>query len=65
MTKHAIRPATLDAIVEAAVVALGENRSASMSEIAIRAGIGRATLHRHFSTRDGLIALLQKRATSM
>ncbi len=61
MSKHAIRPGTLEAIVEAAITVLRENRSASMSEIALQAGVGRATLHRHFSTRDELINLLQRR----
>lgn len=34
---------------------LNANTRASMSEIAIRAGVGRATLHRHFRTRNDLI----------
>ncbi len=50
-----IRPATREAIVEAALALLGENPSASFSEIAIRAGVGRATLHRHFRNRETLI----------
>ncbi|MXY52793.1 MAG: TetR/AcrR family transcriptional regulator [Gammaproteobacteria bacterium] len=43
------------AIVEAAIAALSVNRGATMSEIAARAGVGRATLHRHFHTRDELV----------
>ncbi len=50
-----IRPATRDAIVAAALALLGENPSASFSEIAIKAGVGRATLHRHFRNRETLI----------
>ena len=61
MSKHAIRPGTLEAIVEAAITVLGANPAASMSEIAIQAGVGRATLHRHFPNREELINLLQHR----
>ena len=61
MTRHAIRPGTLEAIVEAAITALGANPAASMSEIALQAGVGRATLHRHFPNRDALLNLLQHR----
>ena len=59
--KHAIRPGTLEAIVEGAITALGLNPAASMSEIAVQAGVGRATLHRHFPTRDDLVMVLQQR----
>ena len=53
--KHVIRPATLEAIVEAAIRVLNANAGATMSEIAVQAGVGRATLHRHFRTRDDLV----------
>lgn len=53
--KHRIRPGTLEAIVEAAIRSMNANPGASMSEIATRAGVGRATLHRHFRTRDDLL----------
>ena len=43
------------AIVEAAIGLLNVNAGASMSGIAARAGVGRATVHRHFSTRDDLV----------
>lgn len=56
--KHAIRPATLEAIVEAAIRVLNANAGATMSEIAAQAGVGRATLHRHFRTRDDLISTI-------
>ena len=42
-------------IVEAAIAVLNVNTGASMSEIAAQAGVGRATLHRHFRTRDDLV----------
>ena len=43
------------AIMEAAISALNANAGATMSEIAARAGVGRATLHRHFRTRNDLV----------
>ena len=43
------------AIVEAAIALLNVNTGATMSDIAARAGVGRATVHRHFSTRDDLV----------
>ncbi len=39
----------------AAVQLLNVNIGATMSEVAIRAGVGRATLHRHFPSRDDLV----------
>ncbi|MEM1434368.1 MAG: TetR/AcrR family transcriptional regulator [Pseudomonadota bacterium] len=53
--KHKIRPATLEAIIEAATAIFSANPNASMSEVAIKAGVGRATLHRHFPTRNDLL----------
>ena len=46
------------AIVEASIQLLLSNPDASMSEIALAAGVGRATLYRHFETRDDLIKAL-------
>ena len=54
--KHTIRPGTLEAIVEAAIRLMNANPGVSMSEMAMRAGVGRATLHRHFRTRDDLLS---------
>ena len=59
--KHVIRPATLEAIVEAAIRVLNANAGATMSEIAVQAGVGRATLHRHFRTRSDLISTIAVR----
>ena len=53
--KRAIRPSSEEAIVESAVSLLSRNPVATMSEIAIKAGVGRATLHRHFSSREDLV----------
>jgi len=44
--------------MEGAIETLMANPAASMSEIAIKAGIGRATLHRHFRSRDELTSAL-------
>ncbi len=49
---------TGEAIIEAGTRTLLSNRSAGMSEIAEAAGIGRATLYRHFKTREALIKKL-------
>lgn len=42
-------------IIEVAIGVLNVNAGATMSEIAARAGVGRATLHRHFRTRSDLV----------
>ena len=53
-----MRPSSRAAIIAAAVQVLNANAGASMSEIAIRAGVGRATLHRHFSSKEELVAAI-------
>lgn len=59
---QAIRLSSEAAIVQAATELLARDRAATMSEIALKAGVGRATLHRHFSSRDELVAAIQKRS---
>jgi AcrR family transcriptional regulator len=49
-------------IVDAAVDALGEDQEASMSEIARRAGVVRATIYVHFPTREALLKAVTERA---
>lgn len=49
------RDGRVDHLLGAALVLLNADASASMAEIAAAAGVGRATLHRHFATRDDLI----------
>jgi AcrR family transcriptional regulator len=44
-----------DAIVAAALQALTESPDASLNAIARRAGVGNATLYRHFQTREDLV----------
>lgn len=53
-----VRPKTYDAIIEAAFITLNADPTASLEDIANRAGVGRATLHRHFNGRDDLIETL-------
>ncbi|MEM9968028.1 MAG: TetR/AcrR family transcriptional regulator [Pseudomonadota bacterium] len=58
MTK--IRPGTRDAIIEAAFLTFNDTPGAVLADVAKRAGVGRATLHRHFKSRtDLLVALAQ------
>lgn len=52
------------AITDAAMKVLAEQPGASMSEIAARSGLARATLYRHFSGRDDLVHRIQERAAS-
>ena len=44
-----------DAIVVAALEALTQSPDASLNAIAKRAGVGNATLYRHFQTREDLV----------
>ena len=46
------------ALLDAGVHALLQNPQASLSQIAQHAGVGRATLYRHFETREQLIQAL-------
>lgn len=52
------RPTARDAIVDAAIRLWSRNPGATFSEVALRAGVGRATLHRHFRNRDDLLTAL-------
>lgn len=57
-----IKIPTHEAIIQAAFTLYREKPSASLAEIAQYAGIGRATLHRHFKGRNELLAALADRA---
>lgn len=52
----------LQAIVSAAARMLAENPRVSMQEIAVSAGLHRATVHRHFPSRDDLVRAVLERA---
>lgn len=51
-----------EAIIEAAFELYNERPSASLFDIAARAGVGRATLHRHFKGREDLLRVLARQA---
>lgn len=52
------------AILEAAVDVLALDPAASLAEVATRAGLTRATLYRHFPSRDVLLAAIRDEALS-
>lgn len=52
------------ALLDAAVDVLAVAPQASLAEIATRAGLGRATLYRHFDSRDALRAAIRQEALS-
>ena len=53
-----LRPKSRDAIVEAAFLVFYQSPGASLADVASKAGVGRATLHRHFPGRADLIRAL-------
>ena len=57
-----IRISTADAITEAAFEVFNRNPGASLSEVAQIAGVGRATLHRYYSSREELLRSLVRQA---
>jgi len=50
------------AIREAGFAVLSRKPGASLSEVAVAAGVGRATLHRHFASRSDLVTALARLA---
>jgi AcrR family transcriptional regulator len=52
------------ALLDAAADVLAIAPQASLSEVATRAGLGRATLYRHFDSRDALRAAIREEALS-
>lgn len=53
-----IRPDTREAIIEAAFLVFAEDPTATLADVAERAGVGRATLHRQFPGRPDLMRAL-------
>jgi AcrR family transcriptional regulator len=53
----------LEAIIDAARRTFAADPRASMQQVAEAAGLHRATVHRHFASRDDLLNALQTRAT--
>lgn len=53
--KNRPRRSALEAVLDAAAAVLAANPGASMSAVAEAAGVGRATLYRHFPTREALM----------
>lgn len=49
-------------IIDAARRLLADDENPSMREIATKAGVGRGTVHRHFSTRDDLMEAVRRQA---
>ena len=53
-----IRISSRDAVLSAALELFSANPGTSLAAVAARAGVGRATLHRHFPSREELIRAL-------
>jgi AcrR family transcriptional regulator len=49
-------------IVEVAARLLGENPNLAMADVGIAAGVSRATVYRHFPTREALVAAIHMQA---
>ena len=59
---NVIKPTSRQAIIEAGFVTFARNPGASLGDVAALAGVGRATLHRYFRSRDDLMAALAREA---
>ncbi|KPA20018.1 Bacterial regulatory protein, tetR family [Shimia sp. SK013] len=53
---------TIEAILDAAFSVFEDAPTATLADVALEAGVGRATLHRHFSGRDELMSALAMQA---
>jgi len=50
------------AVLEAGFAVFSRNPGASLADVALEAGVGRATLHRHFASRSDLVTALADQA---
>lgn len=57
-----VEPSTRERILQAAARLFRSDANASMEAIATAAAVSRATVHRHFPARDGLVAELRHQA---
>jgi AcrR family transcriptional regulator len=60
--RRAIGARNAAAILEAAIDVLNTEPDAGLAEVAAHAGVGRATLYRHYASREQLIAALRDHA---
>jgi TetR/AcrR family transcriptional repressor of mexCD-oprJ operon len=61
--RRAVGDRNREAILEAAVQVLGVQPDAGVAEVAAAAGVGRATVYRHFLSREELIEALRLHAS--
>ncbi|MEM6636398.1 MAG: helix-turn-helix domain-containing protein [Pseudomonadota bacterium] len=59
---NTISPKSYAAIIEAAFATFSARPTATLADVAEAAGVGRATLHRHFAGRDELMVALAHQA---
>ena len=52
----------LHRIIEVAARLLADNPGAGMADVAAAAGVGRATVYRHFPTREALVEAIREQA---
>jgi TetR/AcrR family transcriptional regulator, mexCD-oprJ operon repressor len=60
--RRAVADRNREAILEAAIGVLGAAPEAGIAEVAAAAGVGRATVYRHFPSREALIEALREHA---
>jgi TetR/AcrR family transcriptional regulator, mexCD-oprJ operon repressor len=60
--RRAIGERNAQAILDAALLVLAKRPDAGIGEIAAAAGLGRATVYRHFPVREDLLGALRERA---
>jgi TetR/AcrR family transcriptional regulator, mexCD-oprJ operon repressor len=61
--RRAVGDRNREAIFEAALGVLGAQPDAGIAEVAAAAGVGRATVYRHFASREELIEALRMQAS--